>query len=210
MATKTQIKPVEKESSYHKSLKKVAGVKSADLALQIIQSSAGALEEFLGEEKSLQTILSSLKDLEPKNSAEARLAMQATVLFEFSMKALRQSSEGHRLDHIEAMANLGIKLARVHNETVEALNRCRRGGVQQVIVQHQNNVMANQVQMNANFNGGTPQENGGTTSCTLENAELEQKQTATTHASSLQWQTGDANGMAEKVVVRGLRKACSE
>ena len=206
---KNEVKPVEDQSDYHKSLTKTVGTKIPDLALQIVTSSSRALEEFLGEEGGIKTILGSLKDFEPENAMEARLATQAAVLYEFSMKALRQSSEGNRLDHIEAMANLGIKFARAHNESIEALSRLRRGGVQQVVVQHQSNFVAGQVQMNTNFTGGTPNEKEGTTSCTRENAEPEQRQMTIDHAKTLQWQTGDADSMAGKVVVRGLRKACN-
>jgi hypothetical protein len=208
---KNEVKHFEGESSYDKNLKKVAGTKTADLALQIITSAYGALDEFLGEEGSVKTILATLKDFEPQNAMEARLATQAAVLYEFSMKALRQSSAANRLDHIESMANLGIKLARAHNESVEALSRLRRGGVQQVVVQHQSNFVAGQVQMNTNFTGGVPPQTRGTTPCSEDYVTPKLEAMTTNSAASQLWRDPqNADFMAEKVVVRGLRKACSE
>lgn len=201
---KNEVKSVEEKSSYYESLKKVSGVKSTDLALQIIGSSGEALEPFLGEEKSVQTILSSLKDLEPQNASEARLATQATVLFEFAMKAFQRSAEAHQFQHIEAMAHMAIKLSRAHCETVECLNRCKRGSEQKITVTHA--VMANQVQMNTNFNGEGPlQKTRGTTPCQLENVVPNAE--VGSHVDSFQWKTDDAKCTVDFPAVRGLRQA---
>ena len=48
----------------------------------LINSTARTLEPFTGEEAAMKSIMHSFKDLTPKDSMEARLISQSTVLFE--------------------------------------------------------------------------------------------------------------------------------
>ncbi len=91
------------------------------------------------------------------------------------MEYLALAAVAQLADHMNHCNNTAIKLLRLHNETIEALNRHRRGGEQRVIVQHVADKMA--VVTNYGCHGGErSQENKGASSCTQENAKPEQKQ----------------------------------
>lgn len=53
---------------------------------------------------------------------ESRLIAQSAVFYEFAIESFAQCGSVDGLDHIEAMANLGIKLMGAHNEIVDAFN----------------------------------------------------------------------------------------
>ncbi len=79
-----------------------------------------------------------MNDFQPKDVNEARLVTQAMALFQHGMDRLRKVGSSADLHCSESQTNMAIKLLRCHNETIEALNRYRRGGEQRVIVQHVN------------------------------------------------------------------------
>jgi hypothetical protein len=121
-----------------------------------------------GELEKLSTAMNimfqSLNDFKPKDAVEARLASQAAVLYQHGMDRLRQAGRADRSAHAEAEINMSIKLLRCHNETIEAINRYRRGGEQKVTVTHA--VLANQAVVNNNYSGGGGvAENKGDTPC---------------------------------------------
>jgi len=107
--------------------------------------------------------------------------------------------------HLEPLTNLALKFMRVHNETIEVLNRYRRGGEQKVTVIHIAEKMA--VVNNYGYTGGGGNhKNQGESPCQQENAALKPEQTSIGHAGNPQWQTGGADSMEAKVSVRGQKK----
>ena len=132
----------------------VMGVGDLALGINILLESAGAIEPRM-KDLSKDYIMQTINDLKPSDAIEARLAAQAAVAWLYAMKSMKLCGSADMLCHIEAMANLGIKLMRVHNETVESLARHRRGGEQRVIVQHQQvNISGEAKAVVGNFEGG--------------------------------------------------------
>ena len=76
--------------------------------------------------------------------------MQSQALFSQGMKNLANANSESFSDFYVKDA---VKLLRLHNETIEALNRHRRGGEQRVIVQHVNVEGGGQAVVNGSFNG---------------------------------------------------------
>lgn len=178
------------ERDYMETLKSVIGVKDKELACNILSEGIAALQPTCGrnETDAYNVALQALHDLQPKDAVEARLAVQASALFSHGMSNLRKAATTDMLCHADHYSNRAIKLLRLHNETIEALNRHRRGGVQQVIVQHQNNFVAGHaVVNNINGVGGIPQ-NQGSKPCS-ENAEPEQEPMEIGHVDSPPWLT---------------------
>ena len=142
-------------------MKEIVGVKDSELASHIIDAAAGAIEPIVQKNGQLNIVAQTLHDFGPRNAIEARLALQADALFTHGMINLRRSSTADMLCHSEHYVNKAIKLLRLHNETVEALNRYRRGGEQKIVVQH--NVVADKAVVN--FPGGANTKNEGDTPC---------------------------------------------
>lgn len=195
-------------------IKQVTGTKDYALGIGTIFAGAaalaslglvnGSLADNLTEGSNM--VLRSLNDFKPKDAVEARLSTQATVAFEHAMNMLRRGASAETLHLIEAFANLGIKFMRVHNETIEALNRYRRGGEQKVTVTH----IAEKMAVIHNYGGGGEDiENKGDNSC-QECAEPSLKETNTSHADNQQWPTEDAGSMAGFVQVQKQKKAFSK
>ncbi len=128
------------------------GVKDSELAQKMLLSVINALNPIFGAtEDSFNIFIQSEHDFKPKDAVEARLVAQATVAFHHAMEATRKCATAEMLPHLETYGNLAIKFMRVHNETIETLNRYRRGGEQKVTVTHA--VLANNAIIN-NFPGG--------------------------------------------------------
>jgi len=99
--------------------------------------------------------------------------------------------------HADHYGNKAIKLLRLHNETIEALNRYRRGGEQKVTVTHA--VITDKAIVN-NFNGvgGVSTKNEGASPCSPRNAEQKPELTTINHVASQPWQTEDVGFMEAK------------
>jgi hypothetical protein len=190
--------------NFEEALKKVCGINDFDLARHILTTYACSLEA--KEEKDFPNIiLQSLNDLQPKDSIEARLIAQIAVLATHALSSLRKASQSGSLEHVEPYANTAVKLFRLQNETIETLNRYRRGGEQKVTVTHA--VVAGHTVVN-NFNGvGVPPKNQGDTPCPLGNAEQRQEQIAINRADSQQCLMGGVDCMEEKALARKQKKA---
>jgi hypothetical protein len=85
-----------------------------------------------------------------------------------------------------------------HNETVETLNRYRRGGDQKIVVQH--NVMADKAIVNFP-GGGVNTINEGDTPCSTSYAELKPEPMAIDHAANPQCSTEGVDCTAVKAQV---------
>lgn len=149
--------------------KEVIGVKDSELAQSILFDSAKAIEHLTGPVESLNIMAQSFHDFQPRNAIEARLIAQMTVAHVLAMHSIKIASRADLSCHIEAMGNLGIKFMRVQNETVEALDRLRRGGEQKMTVTH--SVVTGQAIINFP-NRGESTKNLGETPCSLQNVEL--------------------------------------
>ena len=86
--------------------------------------------------KSTNIVNQVLADYEPKDSLEAKLILQEHTLYEQGMRYLHLADIQDQIPQAEYHMKNAIKLLRLHNETVEALNRHRRGGTQRVVVQY--------------------------------------------------------------------------
>ena len=184
-------------------IKETVGVNDYEFALSLVTSASNAIEPIRSQEGSVTTVMHSLRDLKPRDSMEARMIGQSAVLFEYAMKCFRQCGNADGFGLAEATANLGIKLMRVHNETIDTLSRYRRGGEQKITVSHA--VLANQI--TNNYGEGVSPQNRGNTSCPQENAEPRQRPTTISHADSPQWPMADVDSMVEKAVGQKQKRA---
>jgi len=76
-------------------------------------------------DKSRQTVI--LADYEPKDSLEARLCLQAHTLYTQGLKYLSMAENCNTPTQSDLYMKNALKLLRLHNETIEVLNRHRRG-----------------------------------------------------------------------------------
>ena len=210
MKKKNEVKLAEKKVGLEDSLnqeliKETVGVNDYEFALSLITSASNAIEPIRSQEGSITTVMHSLRDLKPRDSMEAQLIGKSAVLFEYAMKNFERSGDASQLCHIEVLTNLGIKLMRAHNETVETLNRYRRGGEQKITVNHA--LLANQAVVNNNYGEGGPLKNKGDTPCPQENVKPKQELITISPVDSPQCLTGDVDSTVEKVLERKQKKA---
>lgn len=196
------------EVSFNDSLKTVVGVKDTELAKHIFHSGANAIAPLVGEINGMNTVAQSLHDFKPQDAMEARLAVQAEVLFAHGLSNLRRSETAEMVDHANHYGNRALKLLRMHNETVDALNRYRRGGEQKVTVTHA--VLAGQAIVNNFSGGGGDTQSQGGSSCSQRNAGQQQEPTSIGHVGSQQWQTEGADCTEGKVQGRRRKKVCCD
>lgn len=78
----------------------------------------------------------TLADAAPHDATEARLCMQEMALYAQGMHQLSIARNCSMIPQAEFHTKTAIKLLRLHNETVEARSKYRRGGEQKVTVQH--------------------------------------------------------------------------
>ncbi len=124
----------------------LAGVKDSELAQHIVRTGVQAIKSFDPNGEHVNIILQSLHDMKPKDSVEASLITQAAALHSHGMTYLWRADKAERYEHMQHYGNLATKFLRLHNETIEALSRYRRGGEQRVIIQHQQVNISGQAQ----------------------------------------------------------------
>jgi hypothetical protein len=188
-------------------IRQVAGTKDTEIAHNILRTSFTAISAVVSKaegaadnaDKCFNIILQSLYDFQPKDAIEARLVSQAIALYQHGMSRLGKAGSSDQIPHSEAQVNMAIKLLRVHNETIEALNRYRRGGEQKVTVTHA--VVAAQAIVNNHFPGvGVPPKNQGDTPCPQENAEQKQGGAKIDHVPNQPWAMDDVDSMVDEVL----------
>lgn len=119
------------------SLKKVAGVQYGELAIHVVGAGIDAIQcAGYDSTTGAQIALQSLQDQKPKDIVESRLITQGAALYANGMEYIARASKSNMQSHFESYANLAIKLLRLHNETIDALSRYRRGGDQKITVTH--------------------------------------------------------------------------
>jgi hypothetical protein len=158
------------------------------------------------ESKGHNLILEAINSENPKDAVEARLIMQANASYSQGMEMLRKAGNTQRVDFMREYGNLAVKLLRVHNETIETLNRHRRGGEQKVTVVHVADKMA---VVNNYGEGRGMQENQGGSPCSSKNAEQRQEPTTMNHVASQQWPMEGADFMEVKAPAQGQKKDVS-
>lgn len=122
-------------SSASDALKSLTATTDPELAFEIIGRGMEAIPEN-NIVKKANIATQSLADSAPRNATEARLCMQETVLYAQGMQYLIRAESENMIPQCEHYMKNAIKLLRLHNETVEALAKYRRGGEQKVVVQH--------------------------------------------------------------------------
>lgn len=187
--------------------KAIIGTQDTEIADDIFAHTVVALDP-AAKEHAVNVAIQSLYEQKPKSAIEARLISQATALYAQGMNCLSNAVELGDSKSGQYRAHMAVKFLRLHNETIEALDRHRRGGEQKVIVTH----IAEKMAVVNNFvvqGGGVSYEKKGDSPC-LESAGLRRDQTMVNHADNHQWQMADADSTEEKAPARAPKKAGEE
>lgn len=121
---------------HFKTLNKLTATQDIFLHEDIVVSAVMAQSSHQKTERSINIVNHVLADYEPKDSLEAKLCLQAHILYTKGMSYFRQAETAEMLPQAEFYLKSAMKLLRLHNETVEALSKYRRGGTQNVVVQY--------------------------------------------------------------------------
>ena len=80
--------------------------------------------------------LAFINGMEPRNEAEAMLALQMATVHSATINAARYLASAEMLPQYDSATNTLTKLARTYAAQMETLKKCRRGGEQTVNVKH--------------------------------------------------------------------------
>lgn len=119
-------------------LKHLTATTDFELAAEIFDKGRNALPGKDRDGRNANLVLQSLADNAPKDAIEARLCLQATALYSQGMQYLARAENADMLCHSEFYMKYATKLLRLHNETIEAISKQRRGGEQRLVVQYVN------------------------------------------------------------------------
>ncbi|MEB3206914.1 MAG: hypothetical protein VKK59_06170 [Vampirovibrionales bacterium] len=93
------------------------------------------------EERNVENLNASVdmvNGIRPETPLEGMLAVQMAVCHRMAMAfAGRAFNSDSNRDQVDAQVNRTVKLMKVFNQQLEALNRLRNGGKQSILVQHQ-------------------------------------------------------------------------
>jgi len=128
---------IDEENNNLNSLKRVFGTIDLELISEILECGANVFMDAPREQK-FNTMVQALADFKPQNAMEARLCAQAQALYSQGMRLMACANDEKMMLQQEHCLKNAIKLLRLHNETVLALDKLRRGGEQKVVVQHVN------------------------------------------------------------------------
>lgn len=117
-------------------LNKLTATQDILLSNNIVCNAVAAQPRNQKNDHSVNIVNQVLADYEPKDSIEAKLCLQAHTLHAQGMQYLSKAENSNTLPQSDFYMKNALKLLKLHNETVEALNRHRRGGTQRVLVQH--------------------------------------------------------------------------
>jgi hypothetical protein len=116
----------------------LTGIENFDLAAQIYGLCVMASTTSDNEERNTNIAMQALAESQANDVVEARLSSQAHALYTQGMKRLSHGQQSQRIDQADFHFKWATRFLRLHNETIEALNRYRRKGEQKVVVQHVN------------------------------------------------------------------------
>lgn len=128
----------EKPFEMFNCMNKLTATQDRYLSADIADKASGAMPKNRDACHNINIANQVLADSEPGDSVEAKLCLQAHVLYARGMEFLQRSDDETRIPQSEFYVRNAVKLLRLHNETIEALSRYRRKGEQRVIVQHIN------------------------------------------------------------------------
>lgn len=117
-------------------LKDLTATQDSDIAREILVTGTLAMPNNKCNRDKINVMLQALANSAPADAVEARLCMQTTVLYAQGMQYIANAEQVEHLPLKEFYMKNAIKLLRLHNETIEAVNRHHRGGEQRVMVQH--------------------------------------------------------------------------
>lgn len=121
---------------HYNTLNKLTATHDVLLYESIVVSAVSAQPKQQKEDRSINIANQVLADYEPRDSLEAKLCLQAHILYTQGMEYINKAEHSGMLQQRELHIKNAMKLLRLHNETVEALSKYRRGGTQNVVVQH--------------------------------------------------------------------------
>lgn len=98
--------------------------------------------------------LHTLYSLKPQDAIEGMAIARLIALHNQSMDSLKQATNAKYIPQVDSCTNQAVKLMRVCNETMDALNRYRRKGEQKVTVQYVNIGNGGQAVVSGEFNQG--------------------------------------------------------
>jgi hypothetical protein len=127
----------EPYESWSDSLKSLTATTDSEIAGEIFTKGLFAMP---GENiaRHANIAAQALADVAPQDATEARLCMQEMALYAQGMQYLSLAGSQSKIIQSEHCMKNAIKLLRLHNETIEARSKYRRGGEQRVFVQHVN------------------------------------------------------------------------
>lgn len=108
------------------------------LFINLFINAVSALPHSIDHEDRADMVLQQLAESPPQDVTETRLQLQSLALYTQGMKYLSKAGEQDMMAHAEHYLKHAAKLLRLHNETIEALDKHRRGGDQKIVVQHVN------------------------------------------------------------------------
>ena len=144
----TNLKEKDKDPSHH-----FTNLIKSQMLLGFFKGWIEVFGGAFGEDSFKNAIFHTLKSLNPQDPVEEMLCSRLLVLhhqymnFMASITTPEQTTAG-----IDMNVNRSTKLMRLHNETLEALNRYRRKGEQKVTVQHVNVNSGGQAIVGSEFN----------------------------------------------------------
>lgn len=146
-------------------LQRFTGTPNEALSEKIIASGTNALPESMSEATKNNIIIQTLADSTPRDSHEARLSVQAAVLYEQGLDFLERArrvlyDQGTfaKLDWHSMLMKTATKLIDLHTKTVEAIMRYRQQGEQRIVVQHVNVAEGGKALVGGVFQGGGVQQ----------------------------------------------------
>lgn len=80
----------------------------------------------------------AMLEMEPRDIIESQLCARLVILNSQANRFMNRAASSDNSKVVDLNINRATKLMRLHNETLEALNRYRRKGEQKMIVQHVN------------------------------------------------------------------------
>ena len=192
-----------------KSIKHVAaifaatGTTSLNVGRILIDGVLDAIPRSSNGAKDTETVHEALRSMAPKDLHEGMLCSRIWILYNQAMRHMSylqhpDISQGH----FDRYSNYATKLMRLHDETLEALNRYRRKGEQKVIVQHVNVNDGGQAVVAGQFNHqreGARVRNQRSSPCQEQYAEQKHDKIATNYVNNQQCPTEDVDYMEEKV-----------
>lgn len=127
------------EAMPYNMLAEIAKTGDVGTAMQLAYSAAGFAIETTDRDKTLETALSQLVDLEPQNPLEAMLIAQMVAVNTAIARCVQEAWQyGPLTDHTHKHLASATRLQRTFLLQIEALQRLRGKGQQEIRVEHVN------------------------------------------------------------------------